>query len=404
MSSPRLPITAALVPLLSLSIASPAHADDAVVTELERLADVTSDGGSTITAAEVDAFVASVPATLSGDEAVLGLVVASRLRREVTIDDAAYSALKTALRHRVEGLGVSLLQAPGVTFQRATSAEALGVTFDAAGVAFVQVDLVYTWDGWTTTRAATLDADGDTWRATLAGAPASGRLQYAVHVFGPDGGDYWLNYGVENGVGGGNQALDYSLDLAATVGEPVTTSAPVLAKLVRMFTHPASPGGYAVVSAELDALVEDVTWEGGPAIQDDDVLDPAIQMIEQLVADGVDFQVDHELMIGFLDRQRLRFGTLPGIDFVRDSDGRLEVVVWAHPGLAELYWSTDGWNLPHSQVCAPSDDGATCDLGYVPSGALIAYTLRLTDAQGRDTWHHVDRGLDRPSNFFHRVP
>lgn len=391
-----------LTALFVVVLSRPAAAD--VVAELEKLAAPTSDGGATITSTEVATFAATIPAQLSGDEAVLGLVVASRLRREVPIADSAYSALKTSLRYRVRGLGVSLLQAPGVTFARTTPSSPLAVTFEARGVGFLRVDLVYTWDGWATTRAASLGCAGDTWHAVLPGAPASGRLQYALHLFGYDGRDYWFNYGVENGVGGGNQALDHSLDLGATAVASAPTSTPVLAKLVQLFTHPASPGGAVVVPAELDALVEDVTWEGGPAIQDDDVLYPAIHTIEQLVASGVDFTVDHEFMVGFLDRQRLRFGTLPGIDFVRATDGRLRVVGWAHPGQAELYWSTDGWNIPHSQVCTAGPAGQTCDLGYLPRGALLAYTIKLTDESGRVTWHYVDRNLGRPSNFFHRIP
>jgi len=392
------------VPLVALVTARPAAADDTVVAELERLVAPSSDGGGQVTLGEAATFAATIPGQLSGDEALIGIAVAQRLRGEGAFIDEAYGNVVRALRYRVRGLAVSMLQAPGLSFARATPTAPLAVAFDAAGVDFTRVDLVYTWDGWATTRAASLVRGGGDWRATLPVAPATGRLEYALHVFGCDSHDAWLNGGVEHGVYGGNHADNYSLELATTTVATSPTSAPVLAKLVRVFTHPASPGGAAIVSDEFSALVEQVTWEGGPGIQDDDVLNPAIHELETLVADGADFAIDPSLIVTFLDNQRLRFGALPLLAFRRDVDGRLHAAVGSGFREAELFWSTDGWNLPRSQRCADHGGTLDCDLGYLPRGVLLAYTLKLVDAHGQVSWQYVERGLGRPSNFFHRIP
>jgi hypothetical protein len=402
----RMKPASAAVSLALVLAAAPAHADDTVVAALESLTDPGSDAGSVISDAEAAAFAASVEVSYSGDEALLGAVIACRLRTEGAFADAAYTTVQRALRHRVDGLAVSLLQAPGLTFARASTEAPLSVAFDADGVAFTRVDVVYTWDDWFTTRATTLGAAGPdgVWRAELGVAPATGRLVYAVHVWGADGRDFWFNDGVENGVYGGQAFHDHSLRLEATNAVTSPTSSPVLAKLVRTFTHPDSPDGAAVGMDELSCLVEIVTWEGGPAIQDDDVLDPGIAQVDALVEAGVDFVVDHELVTGFLDRQRLRYGTYPAGAFTRAADGAVALELWDDVAAAEVFYTTDGWNLPHSERCARGAAGAmTCPIGYLPRGALLAYTIKLVDHDGGVRWQRVDRGLGAPSNFFHKV-
>jgi hypothetical protein len=384
----------------SLGAARTARADDPVVDALEALAAPTSDGGTTITAAEAATFAAAVPATLSGDQAILGLVVANRLRFEVALADDDYAAIQTALRYRVEGLATGLAQAPGFTASRASATAPLIARFEGRGVAQRRVDVVYTWDDWATTRAATLVADGDVWSGSLGVAPATGTLRYAVHVHGPDGRDFWVDHGLDRGVLAGNAFLDHALPLGSTAVVAAAPSRPALVKLIHMFTHPASAGGAAITSGEISLVVEQVTWSGGPGVQDDAVLLPASAEVERLVAEGNDFEVDHAILTGFLDRQRLRYGALPGAAFTRSADGDLRLRV-GRGASVEIVYSTDGWNLPHRVRCAGDAD---CSLGHVPRGALLAYAVLVIGSDGSGVWQRAARGPGFSQNFFHPVP
>jgi hypothetical protein len=384
----------------TLGAARTAHADDPVVGALEALAAPASEGGATITAAEAAHFAATVPATLSGDEAILGLVVANRLRFEVPLADDAYAAIQTALRYRVHGLATGLRQAPGFTASRPSVAAPLIARFDAAGVAQRRVDVVYTWDDWTTTRAVTLVADGDAWTGALGVAPAAGTLRYAVHVHGPDGRDFWLNHGLERGVLAGNGFLDHALPLGATLVTATAPSRPALVKLIHMFTHPDSAGGAAITSDEISLVVEQVTWSGGPGVQDDAVLVPAIAEVERLVDEGNDVEIDHAVLTGFLDRQRHRYGALPGAVLSRAADGDLRIRA-GRGASVEIVYSTDGWNLPHRVRCAADRD---CSLGHIPRGAVLAYAVLVIGSDGSQVWQRAARGPGASQNFFHPVP
>ena len=408
--------------LLLAALAAPgvAHADDEIVHTLEALAAPDSDGGATITAAEAAAFAATVPETLSGDEAILGIVVANRLRfaprlgpsqtrdlargeRSIQIADEDYGAIQRALRYRVDGLAIGLLQAPGLALSRRHPEAQVSASFDAQGVGFDRVDLIYTWDGWATTRAVSL-RPGQRWTGELGVAPATGRLHYAVHVFGPDGRDFWLNYGLERGVHGGQGFHDFSLDLAALHVPRVKPSRPALVKLLHTFTHPSSDGGNAITSDEVSLTVEQLTWDGGPGVQDDDVLHPAIAEVDRLVEEGNDFQIDDAILRGFLDRQRLRYASLPPAALERSAAGDLRMHFSIGIASAEVHYSTDGWNLPYVATCARERSGVTCSLGHIPRGALFAYAVRLIYPDGTSSWQYADRGLGRPSNFYQKAP
>jgi hypothetical protein len=398
-------VSALLVVVVVAALMAPrvARADDEIVHLLEALAAPTSDGGTAVTAAEAAAFARDVPARVSGDEAILGIVIANRLRFEAPIADEDYAVIQRALRYRVQGLGISLLQAPGLTFARADADSPLTARFDPAGVAFLRVDLVYTWDAWATTRSVSL-RPGATWRGELGVAPATGRLRYAMHVFGIDGRDFWMNYGLELGVNAGKAFLDYDVDLAATLVTADAPSVPALAKLLHSFTHPSSGGGSAITSNEVSLLVEQATWDGGPGVQDDDVLDPAIAELDRLVDEGNDFEIDDAIPRGFLDRQRLRYASLPAAQLDRTRYGELRMSFSIPMTAAEVHYSTDGWNVPHVATCARQRGAAGCSLGHIPRGAVFAYAVKLTGTDGKTYWNYADRGLGRPSNFYQKAP
>jgi hypothetical protein len=382
----------ALCLVAGLGVAGTAHADDPAADALLALAAPTSDGGAAITAAEAAGFAATVPATLSGDEAILGIVVANRLRFEVPLADDDYAAIQRALRYRVDGLATGLLQAPGFTIARASATAPLIARFDARGVRQRRVDVVYSWDGWATTRAATLAADGDAWTGSLGVAPVEGTLRYALHVHGPDGRDFWLNHGVDRGVLAGNAFLDHALPLGATQVTAAAPSRPALVKLIQMFTHPASAGGPTITGHEVSLAVEQLTWPGGPGVQDDAILVPAIAEVERLVDAGNDVEIDHAILTGY--------GALPGAAFSRGGDGDLRLRV-GRGAAVEIVYSTDGWNLPHRVRCAGDAD---CSLGHVPRGALLAYAVLVIAADGSQAWQRADRGAGGSQNFLQPAP
>jgi hypothetical protein len=377
-----------VVPILLLS----ATANAGIVEDLQALTAAASDGGSAITEAEAAQFAASA-SRYSADESILGIVVAGGLRTTGHFpSDAAYGAILQALRFRVVGLAVTLRQAPATTFAR-VGADELVVTFDPRGVGYTRVDIAYSWDRWS---SATLSAGRDgRFRGTLPGAPARGRLTYALHLYGADGNDFWINNPEELGVYRGTAHLDFSLDLAATFATPDIPSTPAFVQLLDTFTDPASPGGAAITGDEFSLLVEEITWEGGTAVDQRSVLVPVLGELDRLEQAGAVASDLAANMRTFLQNQIRPTATFPGAHFQRGVGGRLEIVLdGADFTRARVYYSTDGWDTPHVTECT-----RICGLGDIPSDALIAYTIAFDHADGSTSWVRSALG-----NFFQEVP
>ena len=378
----------AFVPIVFLS--ATAHAG--IVDDLQALTSTASDGGSAITEAEAAQFAAS-SLRYTADESILGIVFAGGLRTSGHFpSDTAYAALVQALRFRVLGLAISLRQAPATTFAR-VGPDGLVVTFDPRGVGYTRVDIVYSWDHWT---SATLSAGRDgRFRGTLPGAPAQGRLTYAMHLYGADGNDFWINNPEELGIYRGTAHFDFSLDLAATLATPDRPSAPAFVQLLDMFTDPASPGGAAITGDEFSLLVEEITWEGGTAVDQRSVLVAVLVELDRLEQAGAVASDLAANMRTFLQNQIRPTATFPDAHFQRGAGGRLELALDGGGFTrARVYYSTDGWDLPHVVDCT-----RTCALGDLPSDALLSYTVAFEHADGSISWVHSALG-----NFFEEVP
>jgi len=391
--------------IFAITTSAPRLALADATSDLLALTAPTSDGGTTITAAEAQSFTAGV-SSYGADEAIRAIVAAGAVRPQCQ-SSQVYTAILRQLRYRVAGLAVSLNQAPGISFKQAGPPGNIEVTFDAKGVSYTRVDIVYTWDWWATTRAATL-APGSpgVLGATLAGTPAEGSFVYALHLFGSDGRDFWLNNGRDLGVFGGKLHYDHSLFIGAMAASPAAPSLPTMAALVRAFTHPASPGGAQVVGHETNLVVEELTWEGSSGVNDPALLNPALAELQKMQSEGVSFAPGvMSGMVSFISSMRWQEATYPGARFSRGQTGQLRLtpldprVVWMR-----VYYSTDGWNTPHVVECAAGGGPPVCALGHIPPGALLAYAvdLRLEDGQVRQ-----QRVLDpsgQARNFFHAVP
>lgn len=386
----------------ALTVSTPAYADS--VANLEALTGSQSDGGATVTEAEADAYADGVTA-YSGDDAVRAIVAASRLRGEGAFaDDDAYTAVINGLRYRVEGLAISQLRPTDITFNRWTESSPLLVVLDQLGVGYTGVDFVYSWDGWETTHAAAMTPQiGGYCAAWIDGVPLDGRLEYAVHVFGVDGRDFWLNNGRDLGIYGGTFHLNYSMDLASALVSSDETTLGAFGQLVSAFTDPASPGGETVAASELSLLVEQITWEGGPGVEDRRALRPALDALYDLEQAGAAAEGDViENMRAFVEAQMLPTTTFPGMFFSRGEHGTLIASMSEQPAVsATVVYSTDGWNIAHAVDCTrPSEDEALeCDLGHIPPGAYISYTIALHYEDGGETWIRSTLG-----NFFHPLP
>jgi hypothetical protein len=127
---------------------------------------------------------------------------------------------------------------------------------------------------------------------------------------------------------------------------------------------------------------------------------PAIAEVERLVDAGNDVEIDHAILTGYLDRQRIRYGALPGAAFSRGGDGDLRLRV-GRGAAVEIVYSTDGWNLPHRVRCAGDAD---CSLGHVPRGALLAYAVLVIADDGSQAWQRADRGAGGSQNFLQPAP
>jgi hypothetical protein len=371
------------------------------VADLQALCAPGSAGGHTITLAEAQAFAAAADA-YDADDAVRGIVFARVIRPSCA--DGVYSTLITALRYRVAGLAVSQNQAPGMRFARQPGATAISATFDARGCSYTRVDVVYTWDYWATTGAATLvEQQPGLFQATLVGAPAEGTFDYALHLFGADGCDLWLNNGRDLGVYQGQLHYNHRLALGAMAATPTTPTRPALCQLVRSFADPDSPGGAKVVSAETNLLVEETTWEGGSAINDPAVLNPAINEVSLMQQEGVVFEAGvAETMTQFISNLRWESASWPDALFSRSAGGQLQLWTSVPDAAAmKVVFSTDGWNTPLVAQCSAD---APCALGHLPPGTHLAYAVDLQLADGSTRRIRAMNAAGVEKNFFQPVP
>ncbi len=386
----------ALAGALVLGLAGTAHA--AVLDDVTSARTPASPGGALITTPEADAIAASASCA-DADAAIAAMVAVSAARTDgAYADDADYGRLQAALRRRVIGLAPASEQAPGLTFARAGGSAV--ATFDRQGVAYSRVDIIYTFDEWQHTRAATLAPSGAQLTAVLPGAPAVGTLVYALHVFGTDGRELWIANGRELGIGGGKLALDYRFGLSLLDAQPAFGTEPAFAALVHAFASPASPDGAAVTMNEFSLLVEQLTWEGGSGVQLPAQLAPALAALDELVAGGTVFDAGIEDGIrGFITRQMLVTATYPG-GWDRNRDGRLTLTInEADAVSATVIYTTDGWQQPKVATCTRGAAAPTCDLGAIPPGTLMSYVIAVKDARGRERWIQSSLG-----NFFAPAP
>lgn len=389
----------ATIALLSLG-ASSARAD--INDDLDALTAACSDGGAAITDAEAATFAAGTQ-IYGADDAILGLVHAHDLRLAGSFPaDSAYTTINQALRFRVDGLAVSKRQAPGIQFARADAAAPIEVTFDSQGVSYDQVDLVFTWDNWTTAQGLTLQrTSAGNYTATLQGAPADGTFAYSLHLFGPDGSDLWTNNPRELGIYGGQAYRNYDLQLAAMTATPDQPTRPALAQLLRTFADPRSIDGATITGSEFSELVQEITWEGGTSVEHRAALRPALDELYDLESEGVAFEVPAANLRDFLTAQMTPTASYPSAFYERAADGRLTMKLGEQPAVsARVYYSTDGWNIPHVASCTRPEPGAqlSCDLGYLLPGALWSYTIELTNPDGSERWIRSTLG-----NFFEEL-
>ena len=191
-----------------------------------------------------------------------------------------------------------------------------------------------------------------------------------------------------------------SISAAALVPED-DPSSPAFAQLISTFTDPVSDGGATVTMDEFSVLVEEITWEGGPAVEDPRALVPALDALQDLEDAGADAEGDVLAdMRRFILAQLLPTATYPSLFFDRGADGRLLGAIEEAAASATVYYSTDGWDLPHVVDCPRQPDGdLACDFGAIPPGALIFYSIVLHHDDGSASWIHSVTG-----NFFHELP
>ena len=357
------------------------------VAALVGLAAAASPGGASITADEAAGYVAQVPG-FGGDESVDALGVLGRFQDQISYPQLTPIAI--ALRHHVEGLRISGMTVAGLTIYGCGGA--VTATFDPEGANYAGVGVVYSGDGWSTAHAATLGrrADGS-YGATLGEVDSSQELTFAVALSQPGGATLWMNDPRENRPGAVGH-VDYRQ--ALSLCEPVATpSGPPLARFVRAFGLPESDGGAAVTSSEFDWMVSQVTWEGGPGVDDPEVVDP---MIAALAALGASDPGGAEgAMIDFLQQMRMRVTTTSAVVLQRNPANQF-VQITAPLGTQwmRVYFSTDGWNDPNVVECTPLGRAGyvSCPLGYLPPDTLVSYSAILTDARGATEYVHASDG------------
>ncbi len=367
------------------------------VAPLVALAAPSSDGGAALTAAEAASYVAQVEA-FDADTSIDALALIARFNDGAS--SAQVGAVTAALRAHVETVRISGFAVTGLTLSSCGGAATTAV-FDPQRAPYKRVTLVYSPDSWSSSFAAdlALGADGF-YRAGLPGLVGRSRVTFALAVTGPDGRLAWLDNPRENGGNGGH--LDYA-QATNLCTRTATPHDPQLARFVRALSLPESLGGTTVTWDEMSALVAYTTYDGGPGMDDPEVINPALDALTQMAAQGVAFEGDtRNVMTAFLTQMRMHtatspalrvFHTDPGYVIATPTDARVQAM--------RVYYSTDGWNTPKTADCTPLGRAGlvNCDLGYLPKNTLIAYSAYTQYADGHGTWIHADDG----GNLFQAV-
>ena len=352
------------------------------VSPLVAFAASASDGGPILTAAEAASYVAKVP-SFDGDTSVDALGILARF--EQASAPSAIASVTLALRHHVEGLRISGLHVSGLTLSSCAGSGVLAA-LDPKGASYTHVTIVYSSDAWQTTHAAELAPSSDgLFRASLPGLDAHANVDYALSLTQYTGEISWLNNPRENRPGVVSH-IDFRQ--AVDLCEPsVSASTPPFARLVRSFALPDSLGGAAFTSSEVDWLVAQTTYEGGPGIDDPDANDPAVAALDAMNAAGITFEGGaYAIARNFLSQMRMRTATSDVVKLVR---GPTQNVIAAAPVGAQfmrLYYSTDGWNSPKVTECTPLGRAGlvNCGLGFLPVDTLVSYSAIIRYASGPD--------------------
>jgi hypothetical protein len=406
MSYDKTPVAPLLVSILLAACGAPgsadqespagAHADP--LAALVALAGEASAGGATLTSEEAAAYAASVD-RFEADESIDALAVVARFQ---DADSAPGVGVVTrALRRHVVGLRIAGFTVTGLTLDGCGPTGATA-SLDPRGAPYTAARLVYSGDRWATGRAADLVKGTDgIFRAALPGLDAHGYVVFAVALTQPNGDTLWLNDPRENAPGAASH-LDFgqSLEVCGAGAVPKT---PHLARYVRALSLPDSLGGAVVTWDEMSALVAHTTYEGGPGMDDADVIDPAIAELDAMTAAGVVFEADtFAVMRRFLGQMRMRVAAADGLRIVRVPVND-DAIVAAPAGaqFMRLYFSTDGWSTPKVVECTPLGRAGlvNCEIGFVPEGTLVAYSAIVRYADGRDHFVHAADG----GNAFQKV-
>lgn len=360
------------------------------VAALVALTDPASLGGATVTAAEAAGYVARV-SSFAGDESVDALAVLVGIRDADSI--AAVQTITIALRRRVEGVRIAGMRVSGLTISSCATGVATA-TFDPGATPYTRVDLVYSGDAWATSHAATLVKNGQgRFEATLPGLDPHGYVTFAVALGQPGGDTLWLNNPRENVIGAVSH-IDFrqAVDLCAP---SVTSKTPQLARFVRGLALPESLGGTTVTWDEISGLVAYTTYEGGPGMDDADVIDPALDALDAMKAEGVAFEADsYALGRSFLVQMRMRVASTDALSLNRGANGFASVTAPLGAQHMRLYYSTDGWNAAKVAECTPLGRAGlvTCGIGFLPGDALVSYSAIVTDARGAELPVHASDG------------
>jgi hypothetical protein len=376
---------------------APAATD--AVAALLALGDPASAGGTSLTADEANGYAAAV-ANFAADDSVDALGLVARFAGDPA-SSAGVSTVATALRHHVAGLRISGQTVTGLDLSSCSGAAT--ATFDPQNGNYAAVVLVYSGDGWASAHSAALSAGSDgIWRGALPSLDPQAHLVFALQLGQPGGDSLWLDNPRENrpGVGG---HVDYrqALSLCEPVATPTT---PPFTRLVQSFARPDSLDGSAVSLDEFSWLVAQTTWEGGPGVDDPATIDSTVAALDTLASSGVDFEGSvYSNMRAFVEQMRMRVTSTNAVSLQRNGVNQF-VFVTAPQGAQwmRVYYSSDGWNTPKVIECTPLGRAGivSCGLGFMPAGALVAYSAIVRYASGPDEYVHASDG----GNVFQPVP
>jgi len=349
--------------------------------------------GPSITPAGAAGYIAQVP-DFGADESVAALAVLARFVADPA-SGPQIGSVATALRHHVEGLRISGETVAGLRID-SCGPGGPAATFDPRGAGYTGVTLVYSGDYWSSAHAAVLTRGQDgLWRTSLPGLASDGSIQFAVELDQPGGDTLWLNNPREPRPGAASH-VDFSQALALCEPVAAPTSTP-LAQLVRAFARPESLGGATFTLDEVSWLVAQATYEGGPGVDDPDVIDATIAALDSMKAAGAAFEGDaYEVARNFLANQRMaRVSSTDAVTLQRNPQNQL-VQVTAPLGSQwmRVYYSTDGWDLPKVAECLPSGrlGYVSCPLGYMPADALLSFSAIVRTPGGTDQYVHASDG------------